>query len=104
MTKERTARVVRLQRFPGGVAQGLRTSLFDGRQEVVSAGPNAEFGFIGSDPYGTNAYTGLVVPSAPSASIGGARYLLMLARASFNAGEQGSDNRGVRLVGMRQYA
>jgi hypothetical protein len=101
---ERTARVIRLQRYPGGVAQGMRTALFDGRSEVVSAGPNAEFGFIGSDPYDTTAYTGLVVPATPSAAIDGARYLLMLARASFNAGEQSADNRGVRLVGMRQYA
>jgi hypothetical protein len=98
-----SGKVVQLQRYPGGVAQGIRTALFNGRSEVVSAGPNAEFGFIGSDPYGTTAYTGLVVPSTPSGSIGGARYLFMLARASFNAGEQSSDNRGVRLVGMRQY-
>jgi hypothetical protein len=103
-TDERTARVIRLQRYPGGVAQGVRTALFDGHQEVVSAGPNAEFAFIGSDPYGTAAYTGLVVPEAPSSAIGGARYLFMLARASFNAGEQSSDNRGVRLAGIRQYA
>lgn len=101
---ERTARVIRLQRYPGGVAQGIRTALFDGRHEIVAAGPNAEFGFIGSDPYQTSAYTGLVVPATPSAAIGGARYLFMLARASFNAGEQSADNRGVRLVGMRQYA
>lgn len=99
-----TARVIQLRKHPGGVAQGIRTALFDGRQEVVSAGPNAEFGFIGSDPYQTSAYTGLVVPAAPSASIGNARYLFMLARATFGAGEQGSDNRGVRLVGIRQYA
>ena len=100
----RTARVIRLRKHPGGVAQGIRTALFDGRHEIVSAGPNAEFGFIGSDPYQTSAYTGLVVPATPSAAIGGARYLFMLARASFNAGEQSSDNRGVRLVGLRQYA
>ena len=101
---ERTARVLRLQRFPGGVAQGIRTALFDGHQEIVTAGPNAEFAFIGSDPYGTTAYTGLGVPALPSSEIGGARYLFMLARASFNAGEQSSDNRGVRLTGIRQYA
>jgi len=101
---DRTARLIHLRDYPNGVAQGIRTALFDGRQEVVSAGPNPEFGFIGSDPYQTSAYTGLVVPSTPSASIGGARYLFMLARASFNAGEQSSDNRGVRLVGVRQYA
>jgi len=101
---ERTARVIRLQRYPGGVAQGIRTALFDGHQEIVSAGPNAEFDFITSDPYGTTAYTGLVVPATPSSAIGNARYLFMLARASFNAGEQSSDNRGVRLTGIRQYA
>ncbi len=100
----RTARLIQLRKHPGGVAQGIRTALFDGRHEVVSAGPNAEFGFIGSDPYQTSAYTGLVVPAIPSASIGNARYLFMLARASFNAGEQSADNRGVRLVGLRQYA
>jgi len=72
--------------------------LHAGRYEIVSAGPNAEFGFIGSDPYNTNAYTGLVVPTTPTASLGG-RYLLALARASFQSGE-----RGVRLVGIRLYA
>jgi hypothetical protein len=95
----RTDNVIRLQRYPDGVAQGLRTSLCAGRYELVTVGPNAEFGFIGSDPYGTDAYTGLVVPPVPSSAIGGARYLFMLARASFNPGEQ-----GVRLVGIRQYA
>lgn len=88
----------KLQRYPGGVAQGLRTPLRNGRYEIVTAGPNAEFGFIGSDPYTTNAYTGLVVPSTPSSAIGNSRYLFLLARASFNSGEQ-----GVRLVGIRQY-
>jgi hypothetical protein len=101
---DRTARLIRLRDYPSGVAQGIRTALFDGRQEVTSAGPNPEFGFIGSDPYQTSAYTGLVVPSTPSAEIGNARYVFMLARASFNAGEQSADNRGVRLVGVRQYA
>jgi hypothetical protein len=99
MYGDKTSNVIRLQRYPEGVAQGLRTSLCSGRYELVTAGPNAEFGFIGSDPYNTNAYTGLVVPAMPSASIGGARYLMLLARASFNSGEQ-----GVRLVGIRQYA
>lgn len=95
----RGAKILQLQDYAGGIAQGLRTSLLEGRWEVVSAGPNAEFGFIKSDPYGTNVGTGLVVPSTPSAAIGGARYLLLLARASFQSGE-----RGVRLVGIRQYA
>jgi len=95
---DRTAEVIRLQRYPGGVAEGIRTSLKSGRTEIVTNGPNAEFGFIGSDPYNTNAYTGLVVPAASSASIG-SRYLFMLARARFGTGEK-----GVRLVGIRQYA
>jgi hypothetical protein len=91
--------VIRLQRHPGGVASGLRTRLCAGRYEIATAGPNPEFGFVGSDAYDTNAYTGLVVPSTPSAAIGGARYLFLLARASFQTGQQ-----GVRLVGIRQYA
>jgi hypothetical protein len=90
--------VLKLQRFPGGVSEGLRTSLCKGRYEIVTAGPNPEFGFIGSDPYNTNAYTGLVVPSTPTSSLGG-RYLMMLARARFGSGEVGA-----RLVGIRQYA
>jgi hypothetical protein len=96
---QRTDNVLRLRDYPGGVGTGLRTRLCSGRYEIVTAGPNAEFGFIGSDPYNTNAYTGLVVPSTPSAAIGGARYLMQLARASFQSGEQ-----GVRLVGIRLYA
>lgn len=101
MTK--TADVIPLQRHPGGVAAGIRSVLRAGRYEIVSAGPNPEFAFIGSDPWNTNAYTGLVVPSAPSASIGDARYLFVLARASFGTGEQSSDRLGARLVGIRQY-
>ena len=99
MQGERTNNVVHLQRHADGVAAGLRSRLCNGRDEIVTAGPNSEFAFIGSDPYNTNAYTGLVVPPTPSAAIGGARYLMLLARASFNPGEK-----GVRLVGIRQYA
>jgi hypothetical protein len=100
----RSDNVIPLQRYPGGVAQGIRSVLAGGRYEVVTNGPNPEFGFIGSDPYDTNAYTGLVVPSTPSSAIGNARYLFLLARASFSTGEQSSDRLGVRLVGIRQYA
>lgn len=96
--------VIPLQSYPGGVAAGIRSTLFNGRKELVTVGPNAEFQFIGSDPYNTNSYTGLVVPATPSGEIGDARYLFLLARASFGVGEQSSDNRGVRLVGIRQYA
>ena len=96
MIKE--GQILSLQRTRDGVAQELRTPFRGGRYEIVTAGPNPEFSFIGSDPYGTNAGTGLVVPTAPSASIGGARYLMLLARVSFNASEAGA-----RLVGIRQY-
>ena len=101
---ERTDNVIRLQSAPGGVATNLRSVLKKGRQEIITSGPNQEFGFIGSDPYNTNAGTGLVVPVTPSSAIGGARYLFVLARSSFGTGEQSSDYLGVRLVGIRQYA
>jgi hypothetical protein len=101
---EETAKVIQLQRHPDGVAGGIRSRLDEGRHEIVTAGPNAEFGFIGSDPYNTNAYTGLVVPPTPSGAIGGARYLFLLARARFGTGEQSSEKRGARLIGIRQYA
>lgn len=97
MIKE--SQLLSLQRTRDGVAQELRTPFHGGRFEIVTAGPNPEYSFIGSDPYETNVGTGLVVPTTPSAAIGGARYLMLLARASFNASEA-----GVRLVGMRMYA
>jgi hypothetical protein len=96
--------VIRLQDRPDGVAASLRSRLLNGRDEIVTNGPNTEFNFVGSDPYNTNSYTGLVVPSTPSASIANARYLFLLARQSFSTGEQSSDRCGVRLVGIRQYA
>jgi len=98
MSTRRGSNVLRLQSYPGGVGEGLRTSLCKGRYEIVTAGPNPEFGFIGSDPWNTNAYTGLVVPSTPTASLGG-RYLFVLARATFGSGEVGA-----KLVGVRLYA
>jgi len=101
---ERIDNVIRLQARPDGVAPSIRSILHNGRNEIVTNGPNSEFGFIGSDPYNTNAYTGLVVPAVPSGTIGNARYLFVLARQSFSTGEQSSEHRGVRLVGIRQYA
>jgi hypothetical protein len=101
---ERSAKVIRLQTHPDGVGASIRSTLCNGRDEIVTNGPNQEFGFLGSDPYNTNAYTGLVVPSVASSAIGNARYLFVLARQSFSTGEQSSDRRGVRLVGIRQYA
>jgi hypothetical protein len=110
MYGRRTNNVIRLQDYPespgsAGVAAGIRSRLYNGRQELVTVGPNnLEFGFIGNDPYNTNVHTGLVVPPTPSADIDDARYLFLLARESFGTGEQSSDNCGVRLVGIRQYA
>jgi hypothetical protein len=98
------AKLVQLQRMPDGVGASIRSVLYNGRDEIVTNGPSPEFGFIGSDPYNTNAYTGLIVPPTPSAAIGGARYLFVLARQSFSTGEQSADRLGVRLVGIRQYA
>lgn len=100
----RTDNVIRLQTHPDGVAGGIRSTLNEGRFEIVTAGPNPEFSYIGSDPWNTNVSTGLVVPITPSSAIGGARYLFLLARASFGVGQQSSDHFGVRLVGIRQYA
>lgn len=100
----RSDNLIRLQTHPDGVAGGIRSTLANGRFEIVSAGPNPEFGYIGSDPWNTSTSTGLIVPITPSSSIGGARYLFLLARASFGTGEQSSENLGVRLVGIRQYA
>lgn len=91
----RESNIIRLQDRLG---EDPRVQARRGRYEIVTAGPNPEFGFIGSDPYQTNAYTGLVVPSTPTATLG-SRYFFMLARARFGAGET-----GVRLVGIRQYA
>ncbi len=96
--------VIQLQKHPDGVAAGIRSVLDAGRHEIVTAGPNAEFAFIGSDPYNTNAYTGLVVPDTPSSEIDDARYLFLLARARFGVGEQNSSKQGMRLIGIRQYA
>ncbi len=100
----RSDNVLRLQRHPAGAGAALRNTLAMGRYEIVSNGPNHEFDFIGSDPYNTHAYTGLVVPATPSSSINNERYLFLLARASFRSGEQSPEHCGVRLVGIRQYA
>lgn len=108
MVEAREARVIHLQRHPGGVAAGLRTSLRSGRHEIVSAGADPSLAFIGGDPFQTAVNTGLLVPSTPTATLAAVnpnlppsqfRYLMMLQREQFNSGEK-----GVRLVGIRQYA
>jgi len=100
----RSDNILRLQTHPAGAGAALRNRFNQGRYEIVTNGPNTEFVFVGSDPYNTNAYTGLVVPATPSSEINNARYLFILARASFRSGEQSPEHCGVRLVGIRQYA
>lgn len=95
--------VIALRRHPDGVAGAIRSVRHSGRYEVVTVGRNPEFEFVGSDPYSTNVGTGLVIPATPSSEIGDARYLFLLARASFGTGEQSSTWEGTRLVGIRQY-
>lgn len=87
-----------LQRYPGGVAAGLRSRLCSGRYEIVSAGTDPALALVGSDPWNTVVNTGLQVPAAPTSTVGG-RYLFQLARVQFNSAEV-----GVRLTGIRQYA
>lgn len=101
---KRADNLIRLQTHPAGVGGALRHVLARGRTEIVSTGPNKEFTFIGSDPWDTNAYTGLVVPATPTSANNDERYLFVLARASFRSGEQSPEMCGVRLVGIRQYA
>ena len=103
---DQAAKLVRLQSYPGGVGQGIRTRLLSGRHEIVPATIDPSVALLGSDPFGAPVGTGVLVPSTPTGSIvpAGAnpsqsRYLLLLAREQFNSGEQ-----GVRLTGIRQYA
>lgn len=97
MQTKRFNKIVNLRTHPEGYGVA-DIPLCAGRHEIVSGGRDPALGFVGSDPYNTATYTGLIVPSVPSASIGGARYLFMLARERFQSGEQ-----GVRLTGIRQY-
>lgn len=94
---ERGARLLKLQERPGGVAGGVRTHLRPGRIEVTTAGFDPNLQLIGSDPYNTSTYTGLVVPTTPTLSAQ-TRYLFQLARISFNNPES------AWLVGLRLYA
>ena len=99
-------RLLDLQADPNGVGYAIRTRLLSGRHEIVPATLDPFVVLIGSDPYGSPVGTGLLVPSTPTGSLVTAgqspsqsRYLFLLAREQFNAGEQ-----GVRLTGIRQYA
>jgi len=96
----RGERILRLTDARGGAPANLPgPATTSNRWCVTTASRDPDFGFIGSDPFNTEDFTGIVVPSAPSASIAGARYLMLLARAQFNDGQQ-----GVKLVGIRQFA
>jgi len=100
------AKLIKLARYPGGVAEGVRTRFYPGRHEVVPATLDPFVALLGSDPWGAPVGTGVLVPSTPTGSLvpAGAspsqyRYLLLLAREQFESGE-----RGVRLTGIRQYS
>jgi hypothetical protein len=105
---DRTARVLKLRDYPDGVQAGLRSHLCAGRAEIVSVGADSSLALIGGDPWNTNVYTGLQVPSTPTAALAALspdvppsqlRYLFLLARAQFNSGDVGT-----RLTGIRLYA
>lgn len=91
-----SAKPLKLQSYPGGVGQGLRTRLRPGRIEVAPQGFDPNLQLVGSDPWGSPAATGLVLPTTPTTSAQG-RYLVQLARISFNGPEQ------AWLVGLRLY-
>jgi len=93
--------VIRLQDKRGGVGTNLPgAAVCRGRYEIVSASLDPDLAFIGSDPYNTSDFTGVIVPAVPSSFLGtGQRYLFMLARAQFSSGQE-----GVHLVGVRLYA
>jgi hypothetical protein len=98
---DRCAKVVLLADRPGGVPAGLRTPLRAGRFQVSTVGFDPGLQLVGSDPWNSSSYTGLIVPTTPTAGsfpASQSRYLFMLARAQFNTSER------VRLVGMRMYA
>jgi hypothetical protein len=106
MRWDNEAKLIRLARYPGGVAEGVRTRFYPGRHEVVPATLDPYVALLGSDPYGSPVGTGVLVPSTPTGSLvpAGAppsqsRYLFLLAREQFASGET-----GVRLTGIRQYA
>ena len=93
------AKILRLQNRADGPSAAMGCPLRTGRFEVTTAGFDGALQLVGGDPYGTPDFTGLIVPSTPTAALGGFqfRYLFMLARAQFNTGER------VRLRGLRQY-
>ncbi|HTQ47936.1 MAG TPA: hypothetical protein VMI75_34500 [Polyangiaceae bacterium] len=93
---------MRLQKHAGGVAAGIRTHLRPGRAAVTTVGFDPNLQLVGSDPYNSPDYTGLVLPSTPTTSAQ-TRYLCQLARYSFNTPES-AWIRGLRIyVGLFGY-
>ena len=88
-------KLIALQGRAGGVAQGIRTHLRPGRLSVTTAGFDPNLQLLGSDPWNSSSYTGLVVPKAPTMSAQ-SRYLFLLARIGFNTPEN-AWIRGLRL-------
>jgi hypothetical protein len=94
--KPKERKLISLQDVSGGVAAGIRTNLRDGRYEVTTAGFDPNLQLMGSDPWGSPTYTGLIVPTTPTFSAQ-TRYLMQLARISFNTPES------AWMTGLRIY-
>lgn len=95
--EDREIRLLKLQDHAGGVPSGLVTHLLPGRIDVTSAGFDPNLQLLGSDPWNSPTYTGLIVPATPTLSAQ-TRYLFQLARVSFNTPEK------AWLTGIRLYA
>jgi hypothetical protein len=94
--KPRERRLIALADQVGGPAAGIRTHLRPGRIEVSTVGFDPNLQLMGSDPWGSPTYTGLIVPTAPTLSAQ-TRYLFQLARVAFNTPES------AWLTGIRLY-
>ena len=90
-------KLLMLQGRAGGVAQGLRTHLRPGRLSVTTVGFDPNLQLLGSDPWNSSSYSGLVIPAAPTLSAQ-TRYLYLLARIGFNTPES------AWIRGLRLYA
>jgi hypothetical protein len=88
-------KLISLQGRAGGVAQGIRTHLRPGRLSVTTAGFDPNLQLLGSDPWNSSSYTGLIVPKTPTKTAQ-SRYLMQLARIGFNNPEN-AWIRGLRL-------
>ena len=99
MDTKRSDDLIRRAGWPGGVAAHLDGRMRRGRFEVSTVGADPNLQLVGSDPWGSQNFTGLQVPATPTpAGSPQLRYLFMACRASFRNHER------VRLVGVKQYA